>query len=478
MSESAARIKCSAKINNEERFISGFEAYMAVNEFWPRITLESHVTKEAYTTAVKLGSFDAAEEMGKIQNIIFTQREQDDFSLSISVEGGSEQGNNFSFSGLLIGSDYSLSSTTVNRSDSAISKAAWLSALNFDCSTPVSFGVEDRAPLPSGPLPTYIFKCAEHIHKKGYNPPEPPETLEDTCRKLQKEVNQFCLPFFEQLMKNSVQTMGWEGLLDKIASGELGDSTLLTRRINDILAGGAAGGFETAITQFNEEFQCVYVPEWDGVGKLVNRLSLIEDAEDLSVVIISARFHTTNGQTLFPIKYTAVIPPANNTYGYEGRRTNFYAFPKDNVHPGASMIKVPGPAWLSPKGVQMSISQDGTNRPTEGKDVKDAAKVIKQANTKASQSQEAAADVLETYAKAIYVFQSLAGSYVELYTTLQLKLTVGKCYNVKSGDAKLFKGVLWKIRHSVSTGGGQSPSAISVLEFHIVQMTGFQLPGI
>lgn len=474
---SELRISCKATINGEERFVSGFTAEMEVDAFWPKVTMETHVSKEAYTQSVKLGSFDAAKEMGEVQSSIFQQREEEDFEINIGVQGG--EGGSLNFKGYTIGSDFTLSVSSVRRSDSAIAGYARLSALNFDA-TKASYAAQADIPDPNlmVPLAQYIKACADVLHRKGYPEPLDEKTLDGKSRKLQKQINEQVMPEFEKLMAASIDTMGWNEVLENVKEGKFGDPYVLGHRIMAILAGNATGSFEATIGQLNEEFQCCYIPKWDRIGCLKNRQELLADPEELDVVIVAITMHTTNGNTLFPVKYAAVTPAQKLTYAAQMPCTAYVAVPEENVQPGASMIRTNGPQWLDSTACVRACDRAGRSRKTEGAKASEAGAVPKEAEEKAKEATDITYEVLKEWGKSLYVYNALAGSYADIVTILVLDAEVGKCYTVKSGEKELFTGVLWRVVHSVSTGGGSSPAALSTLTFKIVQMTGFRLPGL
>lgn len=476
----ALKVRCQCKIGGEDRYVSGFVAEMEVNRFWPKITVETHQKKDAHTRAIKLGSFDVAKEMGTLQKKVFDQRSSEDFNFNASVQGDSD-GGTLTFKGYVIGSEFTITANSVVRADSAIADYAKISALNFDSARTVTYAQEDEGPRLEGKesIATFISKCAEDLLKDDGDGGDEDKSLDTTFRELQKEVNKEVFPKFKELLQASEKTFGWEDAVELISEGKCGDDSPLRARIYGILGGSANGSFESTLMQLAEEFQCIYVPEWDKVGKLLNRRDILKNPEKLSMTIVSLNLKTTNGETLFPVKFIAISPPQQVEYCMEAI-SDFMAVPKENVKPGASMLRSDGPLWISPAEVMDEIAKEGDEAPRRAKPqkVKKAKKRAKKRKKKKAKEKASLHKILEKYGEALYVYQALSGSFAEIVTTLRLDVEIGKCYRVSSEKGKeLFTGVLWGVRHVASTGNGNQPQASTTLNFHIVQMTGFELPA-
>lgn len=477
----ALEIQCHAQVGGESRYVSGFHAVISVNNFWPKVTIETHDKKAAYSSAKRLSTGEAAKEIGSQQKKIFQSRNSGDLKAQISVSGG--DGGSLSFKGFTIGSEYSLSAYQVSRTDTAIVEYAKISALNYGNGRMVEYKDEMTEPaLEKGDsVATFILKCTQQLEKEADEAVSGGKSMDAQFRDKQKSVNKQLSKEFQKLLGASEKTMGWDKAIKAIASGECGDDSAIRTRVMGILTAGA-GGFETTIMQLAEEFQCVYVPDWNTIGQLVNRKQLIKQKKSLSVTIISMHLSTSNGGTLFPIKYVAVSPPMRVPY-MVNPETFYVVVPEENVKPGAAMLRTEGPLWIDTSGIMDDVDKEGKNRLEDRKKKQKASQGksnVKKRKIKLEKADNTAKEVLMDYGKSIYVFQALAGSYAEIVTTLNLNVKVGKCYTVKNKGSgqEVLTGVLWEVRHNASTGGGQSPQASTTLVFHIIQMPGFTLPGI
>lgn len=303
--------------------------------------------------------------------------------------------------------------------------------------------------------------------------------LTKECNKKQHEINEKVKKFAIQLFDNSKDTIGWDGVKDQL--GPVGVDALRCRISNALKSN--AGGFFNNILHLAEEFQCVYVPEYDNVGKLVNKKKLFESDESLELKSVSLSV-SAGSVGMFPIRAVAVrspgVPTANidlivdsNDYGI--------IYPKD-VQPGGSIMQILGPQWLPVESFDMA-----TVKPV--KDGSEARKIqTNKLDPKAGQLAEVAANtvekkgketesVVEQWAETVYYWQALGQSYAIINTELMLNVKVGTRYTVLGKDGALFSGVLNSVTHTIATSY-DSCTASSNMQFSHVIMEGATIPGI
>ena len=303
--------------------------------------------------------------------------------------------------------------------------------------------------------------------------------LTKECNKRQHEINEKVKKFAIQLFDNSKDTIGWDGVKDQL--GPVGVDAL-RGRINNALKSNA-GGFFNNILHLAEEFQCVYIPEYDNVGKLVNKKKLFESDESIELKSVSLSV-SAGSVGMFPVRAVAVrspgVPVANrdniidaNDYGI--------IYPKD-VQPGGSIMQILGPQWLPVENFELA----------EVKPVKDGSEEKKIQNNKldpkSGQNAEIAANaiekkskeserVVEQWAETVYYWQALGQSYAIINTELMLNVKVGTRYTVLGKDGALFSGILNSVTHTIATSY-ESCTANSNMHFSHVIMDGATIPGI
>ena len=303
--------------------------------------------------------------------------------------------------------------------------------------------------------------------------------LTKECNKKQHEINEKVKKFAIQLFDNSKDTIGWDGVKDQIGMPGV---DAIKRRICGALKANA-GGFFNNILHLAEEFQCVYIPEFDNVGKLINKKKLFESDEslDLKSISLSVRAGSVG---MFPVRAVAVRRAStggadidlindNNDYGV--------IYPKD-VKPGGSIMQILGPQWLPAtyfdfakvkaidNGSAAKPLQNNQLEPKSGQNAEPAAQ-------KAEQQNKENEKVVEQWAETVYYWQALGQSYAIINTELMLNAKVGTRYTVLGADGALFSGVLNSVEHTISTGYTDC-KANSNLQFSHIIMEGATIPGI
>lgn len=479
--DKALTIKCKATINGEQRYVTGIQASISIDGFWPTVTLITHPKKDAQTKAMEMGTSDVSKEMGKIQKKIFQSRSSPDCTVNVSVEGDSSAGS-FSFKGLLIGGSYSFSAYNVEKTDSAVPDYALISALSYSIyKQHVTHGAKDTQPEFGGDIAEFIKKCGEELEKSWQENENNKTRISYKVAKAQHQVNQKSKKYFNQLMQESSGSdkIGWEKAKEVLQNPELGGDIELRKRVMDILL-NADGPFETTISQLAEEFQCIYVPKWDKIGYFKNRRNLLKNKKSLSVDIIQLQLEARNGRGLFPIKYAAVCPPLPQAYRLKKGANDFIPAPEENVKEGGSMLRTQGPLWITEYSAKQAINAQGNKAPRRKKGIKisKAKQVPKKVTKQSESSYEKLLDVFKEWAEAEYVYQSLAGSRASIITTLNFKPEVGNFYSVKSKKGgEILSGLLAGITHFITTGNGKGPNCYTELQFSHIQLSGFTLPG-
>lgn len=387
------------------------------------------------------------------------------------------------FSGNTSAPAYSFSAESVELTEEIQPDYAALNCLDLSIYNNVSMDIDAIADTnyPSN-IAEFIKKVFENIIKDGLEKIESSETTGDItkeCQKKQHEINEKVKDFAIQLFDNSKDTIGWDGVKDQLGPGSV---HLLKERIYGALRSNS-GGFFNNIMHLAEEFQCVYIPEFHSVGKLVNKKKLFEEEETLKLhsISLSARAGSIG---MFPVRAVAVkcvgkVTPDldliqdNSDYGV--------IYPKE-VQPGGSILQVLGPQWLPSENftdAEVKAVNDGGDEkkvqqnklePQSGKQVE----TVIEANSQQVQKNE---KVVEQWAETVYYWQALGQSYAILNTELMLDTKVGTRYKVEGDSGVLFSGVLNAVDHTIITDY-QSCTATSNLQFSHVIMGSASIPGI
>ncbi len=481
MSDQAIKIKCTAKIKGEERYVTTLHANIGVGGFWPIVTVQTHPKKDAENEAVKLSTSEVAQEMGEIQNKIFESRSSPDCEINVNLEGDDEAGS-FEFKGFLTGGSYEFAAGNVGKEEQAIPEYALVSTLTYSI---YKQGTKFNAPVKpdfESSFTEFIKQCCEELEKNWKEDPKAQQELNKAVAQKQHEMNQKVKQYWEQLLQESDgdDKFGWQEASEVLSNKKKGGDVKLRQRIMDILL-GVDGPFESTIMQIAEEFQLVYIPQWDKIGMFKNKYNLMKDPEDLEVDIIQLHCTGSNGMSLFPIKYVAVVPPQGQRYNDKKQASNFIAYPEEGMKEGGSMLRSHGPLWIAPFTAVQKMAKDGKTAPRREKecDPNKAKEGPQEAADDAKSANEKIYDIFKKWAQADYVFQALSGSQATVCIPLNFNIELGKGYVVKTkkDSTELFTGMLTNIQHTITTGNGKNPQAMTQLTFSNVCFPGFTLPG-
>lgn len=481
MSNEAIKIKCTARIKGEERYVTTLHAQIGVGNFWPLVTVQTHPAKDAENEAIQIATSDVAMEMGEIQNKIFESRTEPDCEIEVSCEGDDSAGE-FKFKGFLTGGSYGFSAGNVEKEEQAIPEYALVSTLTYSI---YKQGVAFRTPLKpnfESSFTEFIKQCCEELEKNWHEDPKAQQEINKAVAQKQHEMNQKVKKYWEELLKASDgdEKFGWQEAATVLSNKAKGGDVKLRQRVMDILL-GVDGPFESTIMQIAEEFQLMYVPQWDKIGYFMNKWNLIANAEDLELDIVSMNCSGSNGMSLFPIKYVAVVPPQGPKYRKTENASNFIVYPEEGLKEGGSMLRSHGPLWINSFTAMQKADKEGKKPERREKkcDVSQAKEGPKKTADEAKSAYQTTYDVFEKWAQAEYIYQALSGSNASVVTTLNFNVEVGKTYNVKTKTSgmELFVGVLVNIQHNISTGNGKNPQAMTQLTFSPVMFSGFKMPG-
>lgn len=480
MSEKAIKINCKAKVNGEDCYVTSLYANISINTFWPYVRLQTHPKKDAEQQAVKLSTADVAEEQGKIQKKIFQERTSSDCEINVSLDGDDSAGT-FNFKGYLTGGAYEFSAGTVDKESQAVPEYALVSILNYSVYKQNVAWRQDLEPTFEDSFTDFIKQCGQKLMENWNENQESQSELEHEIANKQHELNQKAKQYWEQLLQDSdgEDKFGWEDAAEAMKDPAVGDDKL-RQRVMYVLQ-NVNGPFETTIMQMAEEFQLTYVPQWDKIGYYLNNYNIMKNPEELSLDIVSMSCQGSNGMSLFPIKYVAVVPPQQSQYRQEGQPASYIVYPEEGLKEGGSMLRSSGPLWIDGSMATQEMDEEG-EEPERRKKECDPDSVDEGPESAAEDEKTAGElvyDVCQKWAQAEYTYQALSGSNAKIVTTVNFKAELGKCYRVKSKKGgELFTGQLAIIEHSISTGDGRNPQAMTQLSFTNVCFPGFQLPGV
>lgn len=478
-SNKALEVKAQASVDGQNIHPTEMKLINSINHIAQGKVTYIHKTSDANKQATDITSKDIFAAMAERQTKSFNDTPD---SPGIDMTMTDAFNNSLSFKGNTSAPSYSFSAGDVALTEDVQPDYAVLNCLDLSIYNFIEYDLDilKDSDYPSN-IAEFIKKVFERIIEVGkkYIDDSSQGKITKECSKKQHEINEKVKKFAIQLFDNSKETIGWDGVKDQLGTAGV-DS--LKRRICGALKSNA-GGFFNNILHLAEEFQCVYVPEFDNVGKLVNKKKLFESDESLDVKSISLSVRA-GSVGMFPIRAVAVrrvgsyagdldIIGDNNDYGV--------IYPKE-VKPGGSIMQILGPQWLP--AVHFNFAKvkpinNGEsaitiqNNKLEPKSGKNATPVVKQAEQQNKDNDT----VVEQWAETVYYWQALGQSYAIVNTELKLNAKVGTRYTVTGKDGALFSGVLNAVEHTISTGYNDC-KAHSNLQFSHVIIEGATIPGI
>lgn len=490
------------KIDGATQHPSRVVASMRINAY-PTLEVVHHIDKHASTGAISVSSEQIFKLMGDRQTKLFSEPNKSDFKVSVKSVAGGGEGSSMSFKGALVSPHYSASTANVEFSDIILPEYAAMDNLNYACYAPTVIAEDINwnefpclASKEGGDnLAVCLWKVGEYIKDKWLTAQKDMDSVPGTdadkqYRKQQHSINEKVSETFQKLINNSAEEQfGWPTLADRLK--EVGDGALTSQGIATRMLSMYAsntGSFFSSLCRYLEEWQCVYVPEWDDVGRIVSRKTLLEgESEKYDANIISLNIYA-GGQGMFPVRYVAVayVQPTNDPTAAV-KDSAMVCYPKDGPDkPGIkSMIQRQAPAWIPYTFYAAATKEDGA-APYEkpGMSTQEANDQASRNQSTADACRELRSELLEQWAKGVYLWESLGNTYCTLEVPLDFKLKVGTRYEVKakgaagaSGSPPLFTGFLTSVRHVMHLNRGKGQCTTTATFSHIV-MSGATIPGV
>lgn len=466
----------NVSINGEFRYLEFFQASIGIGtQHWPCIKLVTHKERQAEQELLALTSEDVANDMKARQAAIFSERYKPDVNISISVKDNNNN-NKFDFNGLMVGPTYSFSAHNVELADQAIPDYTKINFLNLsiykdhaDTAANFDYPSLDIAGTICNMAIGQVDKWMEKAWAIFARSP-----VKEYLR-AQHSVNQKVKTYWEQLLRNSNGTFGWNDV--NLYLKDSSDYKLRETIAN--IATQSSGTFSTVIDKFAEEFQCIYVPGWNSIGKFKSKKALFANPKDLIVNPISMTINTSNGFGLLPTAYVGVETTDStiDTTQNSVQSKTFICVPEENVNTG-QMIRILGPKWLQEGTVTIEVVEQEQLEQSRGPDVANIEEDRKSVYADVKKIRKQVASGLHEYGLCAYTYLSLADSKAEITMPINFKLEIGERYKVQNKDKKtLFTGLLAHVTHVISTKS-KSPMAHTTATFTHIEIGDFELPGV
>lgn len=483
-------VKTKCSIGGEDRAPGSIRITYSVNSYGQCST--THYNKsnpKAHEKAIELTSKDVYQDMGKRQNLIFTERSEPDYKVTIESkrEGGSsdEGGGKVKFEGFISAPAYTFNTSNVSMSDTGVDKLARLEVMNLSVYDRVSVSrtqaevsLEDNGYN----IPRYVSAFVEKlVDEKNLSVriSGASDDFDTKAVKSQHELNKKVLPIFKKLMEDSEKTWGW----DDILSGSRGicDAAIAQHMMNTLAA--TSGSFISSLLTFATGYKNFLVPELDDEsGEVTYRFySAIEvvnkEPERLKVNPVSSGITAGNTTGLFPIRYVAVCRDTvkGSRSGNHEAGEIMAVYPMENMKDGGTPVRDMGAPWMPEVFTPYFVDKSGGEPPREQFPKKGQ---VRQEKTEAEKNIEEGitmgSKVDLEWAKLSYYWMALGTSTVTLSLPFTRVISVGKRYTVyNTKDSLLFTGFCSRVNYSINTQG--SRAATITAEFTHVELPGFNL---
>lgn len=441
--------------------------------------------------AIPVTSKEAYETMGKRQDLLFKERSEPDFKVTLKTKkeygDAIADGANVQFEGLLSGSSLNGGMGGFTIQDGAIDKFALLDSLDLSIYSTKQVDrivtLEITLENCEYSIPKMISKITKFIMEQPYNEEGKVKTDFGTkSREAQHKINEKVVEIFYKLLDDSEQTFGWKKALKDLPTHEGLDEAIRTFIENSLRA--ASGSFLATLAGLAAQFKALLVPDSeDPSSPPVMRLKSMAFAMSRNTLGIKLPQQAIGVQTagmsgLFPIRYVAVVRP---TPGLERANVGspdeiIASYPMENVKAGGSPVRDLGPAWLPQSFfTQTEIPEDG--EPDEEEEPSEGAteEAISEAESDYKQQQQARCQICYEWAKLTYLWNALQGTGTGISMPLVQNVAAGQRYVVYNSDGdELFSGFAQGVSYHMM--GGTSKTASVAISLSHVTLPGFELP--
>lgn len=409
--------------------------------------------------------------VAKEQQKIFSDPEKGE----IEVDDG--KGNKFKFTGFESSAHHEVLVGNVNNGATLVHPCAKLSLLNTSIYRGLSTEVKEVISSNSTTIPDFLKEVLNKLMEAFESSIETDTSLSEDERTINKNIHainkKINTDYWETVLEGTGDDVNFEGFAE-FASNNFAK---IIEAIQDVYI-NAAEDFFIKIDQFSAMFQMLFIPDYAymlGVGKFISYKSVIQNAEEKEVNVISIGMQCGN-KTFFPqnavlmkgVPKSSVKQATPSTYN-----ASLACWPSE-IKPTDIVSQISLPPWI-PADIsadKVLVSKEATALDPEQYEgcVDDQDESVKE---KVSDIEKICKDYCRTY----YGFNALSNSSATISTLLDLSWEPGKRYSVKQvGAEKLFDGFLLRVDHSISSTRDGS-SAITQLTFSWVEANGFVLPN-
>lgn len=267
----------------------------------------------------------------------------------------------------------------------------------------------------------------------------------------------------------------WEKLAQWMDGADHGKT--LCQRMADIIMANT-GGFFGNILQFANDFQELYIPDFESAGYLKSRRLIFSGVKEVKVDIISCSL-ATGTMGWFPSRAVGIESPealANDkNVNFSKQNNDYITYPElpSDITKVPSIIPCPAPPWLPRLWARFRSQKIPCGTSVTQRDILEVPqteKVIKEGVQDTDKKQEESrTNMVYEWAKNAYIWEVLQSSVCSITTELKLDFKVGVRYRVLNTEGKpLFSGLLTSIVHCASVDGEKGKATTELSFSHVV----------
>lgn len=266
----------------------------------------------------------------------------------------------------------------------------------------------------------------------------------------------------------------WLTIIDKLQS--------LRDRIIDLLRLNT-GGFFGNILHFAQEFQELYIPNFEKIGYLKARRRIFEHSEPIELDIIDCSM-SLGTMGWYPERAVGVELPekltSDTNIDFGNFRPDYITYPplepEKDPEEAVSIIPCTSPTWMPRKWFDCQSEAETEDTTVSGRSIYTPSQVEsiqdEGVKDKEQEQERKKVEVITEWAKNEYIWQLLQSATCSITTELRLDLEVGVHYKVKNRDGKLlFSGLLYSITHTIKRGERDASATTQLMFSHVAYLS-------
>lgn len=430
---------------------------------------------------IPLGSEKIFKSMGGLQEKMFDVQEANSSIFLADAFSGS-----VNFTGRACAPMYALSAGSILFSQKIDHEMSLINVFNASCYVPEKKNINFSEHLKENKVPKVYLSVLKKLMSRFESVVKKSKATSLSKKAMQAQhnlnQNERVLGVIEEIMQVSCENdegggshFSWDKLTRWLNNTDKG-KTLVQRMYSTMLAN--TGGFFGNLMQFANDFQELYIPDFELAGYLRSRKLIFSTPVDVQVDVINCSL-STGTLGWFPSRAVGVETPealANNkNVNFSEQHNDYITYPElpKDIKQIPSIIPCPAPPWMPMSWMRSQSQKVPCGTPVTQRDileVQQTEQVVKEGVVETDKKQEESkTNIVVEWAKNAYIWEVLQTSACSLTTELRLDFKIGVRYRVLNTEGKpLFSGLLTSIAHDVGITGENAKATTSLSFSHVV----------